>query len=212
MSSEKPWARHYMPGVDPDFVPEPICLNGMLKRAFDRWADLTQFEYYGKSYTYAEMRQWAANVASALKAAGIERGDRVALHLPNCPWHPIFFFGAMTAGAVVTHLSPLDAEQEITHKVHDVEAKLVISLTTPEFAGRFANLIGTDGFPPVYLCPDPISAAGRPCPVPDGMHAVEELIGGHEGAPYDPPAMRTDEVALLQFTGGTTGTPKAAIL
>jgi long-chain acyl-CoA synthetase len=88
----------------------------------------------------------------------------------------------------------------------------VISLTTPEFAGRFARLVRQPDFPPVYLCPDPVSAQGRPCPVPDGMHAVEELIGGHEGAPYDPPAMRTDEVALLQFTGGTTGTPKAAIL
>ncbi|OWU84775.1 hypothetical protein ATO6_10665 [Oceanicola sp. 22II-s10i] len=206
------WATHYMPGVDPHFVPEQVCLNTLLKRAFDQWADMTQFEYYGKTYTYAEMRQWAATVASALKAAGIKRGDRVALHLPNAPWHPIFFFGTMTAGAAVTHLSPLDAEQEIAHKVHDVDAKMVISLSTPEFAGRFQNLVKDKDFPPVYLCPDPVSAAGRPCPVPERMHDVADLLAGHEGAAYDPPTMALDEIALLQFTGGTTGTPKAAML
>ncbi len=206
------WAQHFREGVDPLFEPEEICLNGMLKRAFETWDDLCQFEYYGKEYTYADMRQWAATVASALKAAGIKRGDRVALHQPNCPWHPIFFFGVMAAGGVITHLSPLDAEAEIAHKVHDVDAKMVISLSTPEFAGRFTKLIEDPDFPPVYLCPDPISAQGRPCPVPQGMHAVQDLLAGHEGAVYDPPMMRLDEVALLQFTGGTTGVPKAAIL
>lgn len=206
------WAQHYAEGVNPNFVPEPVCLNTKLRRAFEEFADLTQFEYYGKTYTYAQMRALAAQVAAALKAAGIRRGDRVALHLPNAPWHPIFFFGVMTAGAAVTHLSPLDAEAEIAHKVHDVDAKLVISLTTPEFAKRFERLVQDPGFPPVYLCPDPVSAQGRDCPVPPGMHAVEELLAGHEGAPYDPPVMALDEVALLQFTGGTTGTPKAAVL
>ncbi|WP_370281755.1 AMP-binding protein [Pseudooceanicola sp.] len=213
MTRETPvWAKWYTEGKDPFYVPEDICVNTMLKRTFEAHADLVQFEYYGQELTYAQVRDKAAQVAAGLKAAGIRRGDRVALHLPNSPWHPIFFFGVLTAGAAVTHLSPLDAEQEIAHKVHDVDAKMVISLTTPEFAGRFARLVRQADFPPVYLCPDPVSAQGRPCPVPDGMHAVEELIAGHEGAPYDPPVMRTDEVALLQFTGGTTGVPKAAIL
>ena len=212
MTEHPIWAKHYIDGVDPMFVPEKICLNGLLKRAFEEWADRCHFEYYGKTYTYAEMRHWAAVVASALKAAGVGRGDRVALHLPNCPWHPIFFFGTMTAGAVVTHLSPLDAEAEIAHKVHEVDAKLVISLSTPEFAGRFAPLIAKGDFPPVYLCPDPVSAQGRPCPVPEGMHPVEDLLAGHEDATYDPPMMDLEELALLQFTGGTTGLPKAAML
>ncbi|MDF1855620.1 AMP-binding protein [Pseudooceanicola sp.] len=206
------WAQQFRPAVDPFFQPEKICLNGMLKRAFDQWADMCQFEYYGQTYTYAEMRQLAAQVASALKAAGIKRGDRVALHLPNTPWHPIFFFGVMAAGGVVTHLSPLDAEAEIAHKVHDVGAKMVISLSTPEFAERFTKLVQDPDFPPIYLCDDPISAMGRPCPVPESMQSASALLAGHEGAVYDPPMMRLDELALLQFTGGTTGVPKAAML
>lgn len=209
---ERPWYKWYAEGVDPHFEPVPQTVNDRIAHSFATWPDVVMIEYYGKEYTYAQMHGLVSQVARALKAAGIEKGDRIALHLPNCPWHPIFFFGALWHGAVVTHLSPLDAEQEIAHKLEDSGAKMVISLTTPEFAGRFPNLLAAGKCPPLYLCPDPVSAQGRDCPVIPGAHAVEELLTGQSAEPMDAAPASPEDFALLQYTGGTTGIPKAAQL
>ena len=112
----------------------------------------------------------------------------------------------------MTHLSPLDATREIEHKLKDSGAKLVISLTTPEFAGRFPALLAEGSCPPLYLCPDPVSAQGRDCPVLPGAHGIEELLAGHSAEPTEAAETAPEDIALLQYTGGTTGIPKAAIL
>lgn len=211
-ASARPWHRHYSPGIQSAFDPEPTTWTAMMDEAFDAYSDTLLIEYYGKSYTYTEIRALAARVAAALRARGIGKGDRVALHLPNCPWHPIFFFGAIAAGAAVTHLSPLDAEAEILHKLSDSGAKLCVSLTTPELCAGFRGLVGTGKIPDLLLCPDPVSAMGRECPVLPGAIPVEEFWAGHEGAAWDPVAVGPGDMALLQYTGGTTGLPKAAVL
>ena len=208
----RPWHRHYAPGVSCDFVPPRTTWTEMMSAAFDAHADRVLIEYYGQSLTYAEMRAQAARVAAALQARGIRRGDRVALHLPNCPWHPIFFFGAIAAGAVVTHLSPLDADREIAFKLRESGARLVVSLTTPELCRHFEPLLARGGLPDLVLCPDPVSGAGRDCPVLAGAIPVDTFWAGQEGAAYAPVAVTPEDLALLQFTGGTTGLPKAAML
>jgi len=208
----RPWHKHYRDGVRADFVPEDTTISAILTKAFDTYGDQLFIEYYGQSFTYSQMKAKVAEVAAALKAAGIGKGDRVALHLPNCPWHPIFFFATMIAGGAVTHLSPLDADREIAHKLHESGAKLAISLTTPEFAKHFAPLIASGETPQVVQCPDPISGQGRDCPVTEGAMAVDDFLAGHAGAAYDPVPVTPDDMALLQFTGGTTGVPKAAVL
>jgi len=212
MAQERPWYKWYAEGVDPHFQPVPQTVNDRLARSFATWPDTVMIEYYGREFTYAQMHGLVSQVARALEAAGIEKGDRIALHLPNCPWHPIFFFGALWYGATVTHLSPLDAEQEIAHKLTDSGAKMVISLTTPEFAGRFPKLLADGTCPPLYLCPDPVSAQGRDCPVIDGAHSVNDLLTGHSTDPMDAAPADPEDIALLQYTGGTTGIPKAAQL
>lgn len=209
---ERPWYPWYAEGVDPHFEPTPESVNQRMAHSFATWPDTVMVEYYGQEITYARMHGLVSQVARALVAAGIERGDRVALHLPNCPWHPIFFFGTLWAGAAVTHLSPMDAEQEIVHKLTDSGAKLVISLSTPEFAGRFAPLLADGACPPVYLCPDPVSAKGRDCPIPAGAKTVEDLLRGQSDVPMDAAEVAPTDLALLQYTGGTTGVPKAAVL
>ncbi len=208
----RPWHRQYAKGVRPDFTPEPTTWTAMMTEAFKAHQGRLSIEYYGKSFSYDQMQALVAQAAAALRAHGIQKGDRVALHLPNCPWHPIFFFGAIAAGAAVTHLSPLDADREIAHKMQDSGAKLCISLTTPEFARHFGSLLASGELPFLVQCPDPVSAMGRDCPVSEGAVGVEAFWGDHAGAAYDPAPVAPDDMALLQYTGGTTGLPKAAVL
>ncbi|HBZ44060.1 MAG TPA: dicarboxylate--CoA ligase PimA [Maritimibacter sp.] len=208
----RPWHRFYPAAIPRNFTPEPTDWNSELTKAFARFADDTLLNYYGQRWTFGDMRRDVARAAAALRDFGIEKGDRVALHLPNCPWHPIFFYGALAAGAAVTHISPLDADQEIAHKLDDSGAKIVVTLTTPELSHHFKTLLAHREMPTVLQCPDPISGAGRDCPVLSGAVAVEDFWADHEGAAFDPVAVTPDDVALLQYTGGTTGLPKAAVL
>ncbi len=202
----RPWHAFYNPGVRPDYVPPDTTLTAMMAVAFAAHGPRVLIEYPGQEITYAEMQARAARAAAALRAQGLEPGDRVALHLPNCPWHPVFFFAAMTAGLTVTHLSPLDAPEEIAHKLADSGAKLVISLAGPDFAGPLMAAAAHGALPPVVQCPDGAGA------VSDGAIPVDEFWAGQEGADWDPVPVSPQDVALLQYTGGTTGRPKAAVL
>lgn len=208
----RPWHANYSEGVPTDFVPQVTTWTKLMNDAFERHADRLAIEYYGDEYSFARLRALVAQAAAALKAFGIKKGDRVALHLPNCPWHPIFFFGTLAAGGVVTHLSPLDADREIAHKLSDSGAKLCITLTTPELSHHFTPLLAAGEVAHLVQCPDPISGAGRPCPLLPGAQSLEEFWGAHEGAAYEPVETVPQDMALLQYTGGTTGLPKAAVL
>lgn len=203
----RPWHAFYNPGVRPDFVPPDTTLTGMMAEGFAAHGPRVLIEYPGEEITYDQMRARAARAASALRAFGLEPGDRIALHLPNCPWHPVFFFAAMTAGLVVTHLSPLDAPEEIAHKLADSGAGLVISLARPEFAEPLKAAAAHGPIPPVVQCPD-----GAENTVSDGAMAIEAFWAGHAGAEWEPVAVEPGDIALLQYTGGTTGRPKAAVL
>lgn len=203
----RPWHAFYSPGVRADYVPPETTLTEMMAEAFATHGPRVLIEYAGEEITYSQMQARAARAASALRALGLRPGDRLALHLPNCPWHPVFFFAAMTAGLAVTHLSPLDAAEEIAHKLADSGAKLVVSLATPEFAGPLMGAAAHGALPPVVQCPD-----GAAAPVSDGAMAIADFWAGHEGAVWTPAPVQPQDMALLQYTGGTTGRPKAAVL
>lgn len=205
----RPWHAHYNAGVAPDFIPPETTLTRMLDRGFAEHADRVLIEYGGEEITYAGMRAMAARAAAALIARGLQPGDRLALHLPNSPWHPVFFFGAMAAGLTVTHLSPLDAAGEIAHKLADSGAKLVISLTAPDFSTPLMGAAAYGSLPPVVQCPDAVLKGDG---VSYGAISLAAFWAGHEGAAWDPMPVAPGDIALLQYTGGTTGRPKAAVL
>ncbi|WP_163846396.1 AMP-binding protein [Pseudooceanicola aestuarii] len=210
---QRPWQDWYAPGATRDFVPERDTIAQRVHGSFLTHGPILMVEYFGEEITYAQMHGRVSQAARALTAAGVKKGDRIALHLPNCPWHPVLFLGAMWIGASVTHLSPLDATAELAHKITDSGAAAVFSLSTPELSEKLLPLLADGTCPTLYLCPDPVSAQGRDCPIPEGAHPVEDLLAGQSDAPMAPAADVTpDDLALLQYTGGTTGVPKAAML
>lgn len=204
------WARWYPDGADPGFAPEETTVNAQFRAFTERFAGRLAIDYKDHEFTFANLRRGAAQVANALRAAGIGPGDVVALYLPNTIFHPFWFYGTLLAGATVTHLSPLDAPRELEHKVADSGACLVVSLTA--MAGRAVPLLEATGVGRAVLCDD-AEFGGPGGEMPGDARCVgfpDFVAGVPEGLPED--AARPGDRALLQYTGGTTGLPKAAVL
>ena len=168
--------------------------------------------YRGMRISYGELGVLAARLATGLREVGIRKGDAVALYLPNTPYHPIAFFATLRLGAKVVHLSPLDAPRELALKLQDSGAKTLI---VTNFATLLPNalalhqqglvermFVGDDA----YWGPSP----GIPVAWGDGVAPLLSLF--RERPDLDWPIVSPDDLALLQYTGGTTGQPKGAML
>jgi long-chain acyl-CoA synthetase len=199
-----PWEASYPPECRWDAPIAQGTLPGFLDAVAARYGDAAALEYRGVVLSYAELKRLSDRIAAGLMAMGIGRGDCVALYLPNTPWHPVCFFAALRTGARVTLLSALDAKRELAHKSRDSGTTLLI---TTGFAPLLENagwLRAEGAVPRVLLAPD--SRWGGE----DSPHAIPLLP---EAAPPPSwPAIAPDDLALLQYTGGTTGTPKGAML
>jgi long-chain acyl-CoA synthetase len=200
----RPWDAAYPPECRWDVPIRTGTLPGFLDDLAARFSTLPALEYRGHELTYAELRAWSDRIAAGLMARGIGRGDCVALYLPNTPWHPLCFFAVLRTGARVVHLSALDAKREIAHKARDAGAACLI---TTGFGSLVANaqwLRETGVVRDVFLAPE-ARWGGE-----DAANDFPELPQGEPPAIW--PAIGVEDVALLQYTGGTTGTPKGAVL
>ncbi len=206
------WARWYAEGVDPHFTPEATTVNRQFETFTQAFAERPALDYNDHVLTYAAFRTECARLANALRARGIGPGDVVALYLPNTLFHPLFFFATLLTGATVTHLSPLDALRELEHKIHDSGARMIVALSFAPFGPRVVELLDTGALSEAVLCDDALFG-GPAGAIPDDPRITSwpALIEGagtelvvHDAAPSDR--------ALLQYTGGTTGLPKAAVL
>jgi len=199
-----PWEASYPPGCRWDVPIAEGTLPAFLDGIAARFADRPALEYRGHILTYAEMKRLSDRVASGLMAAGIGPGDCVALYLPNTPWHPVCFFAVLRTGARVVHLSALDARREIAHKARDAGAALLITTGFAPLLANAAWLVEEGAVPRAVLAPD--SRWGGE-DAPSSLPPLPEA-----DAPANWPAIAPADIALLQYTGGTTGQPKGATL
>jgi long-chain acyl-CoA synthetase len=209
------WEKSYPPGASWDFEIRLSTLCGEFDKAASSFRDKIAIEFRGQTLTYGQLQAQAERAAGVFSSFGIGRSAPVALYLPNVPYHPICFFGAMKLGAPVVHLSPLDAERELAHKLKDSGAR---TLVTTNFFGMLQNalkmldlglvdrvLVGEDeawGKGPFPLVPLPDKL---------GVVSLNRLMEAAK-TPANWPEVSPGDIALLQYTGGTTGLPKGAIL
>ena len=196
----------------------PVAIStvpDLLRGAAAAFGDQPAIEFRGRTTSYGALGDEARNVAAAFAAFGVTRGTAVALYLPNTPYHPLAFFGGSAAGARLVHLSPLDAERELAHKLRDSGARILVTTNIGGMYERALKLAEAGLVDRLIVGDD---AAWGPSPVPASPIAAgpnvvtfaDFVTGGDPGAAL--PAVRPDDVALLQYTGGTTGMPKGAIL
>jgi long-chain acyl-CoA synthetase len=174
----------------------------------------TAFAFRDRELSYAEFDALVALLAGGLMADGVKPGDRVALLLPNTIWHPIAFFAIARCGATVVHLSALDAPRELEHKLKVTKPVRLVTTNLPGFLPNALKLLD-GGLVPRLLVGDDGRwgvAETEPLPVPrrDDIATLDALMLA--GPPDTWPVLTPDDLMLLQFTGGTTGLPKAAML
>jgi long-chain acyl-CoA synthetase len=199
-----PWEASYPPECRWDQAIAEGTLPAFLDEVASRFGNLPALEDRGHVLSYAALKRAADRLAAGLIARGVRPGDAVALYLANSIWHPVCFFGVLRTGARVTHLSALDARREIAHKIKDSGASwLIVGGAEPLVATatwlRAEGLVAT-----VLLAPE--AAFG-------GTDAAADFASLPEADPLACwPAIAPADIAVLQYTGGTTGAPKGAML
>ncbi|MBU4576090.1 MAG: AMP-binding protein, partial [Proteobacteria bacterium] len=122
----KPWLQHYPQDVSPEMDIPVVSIPEMFDQVVEKYGNKTSLIYYGKKISYRELKDQADRFAAALSGLGIQKGDRVALFLLNCPQYVIAYLGALKVGAVVTPVSPVYTSQEVRHQLSDSGAKVVV--------------------------------------------------------------------------------------
>lgn len=209
-----PWAKSYPAGISPDAALDTWAVPAMIRRAADMFADRNAFEFRGVAVSYRRLAGEMDRAAAAFLAAGCGPGTRVALFLPNTLYHPFAFFGALAAGATVVHLSPLDGAATLAHKLADSGARILVTTNIGEMAAGAARLLEAGLIDRLVVGDDaafgPSPLAG-PRPAGAGIVAWDDFVGQGAGDTAFPDVSDAD-LALLQYTGGTTGLPKGAML
>ena len=215
--TERPflWERSYPPGVHWDTPIVTTTLPKLLADAVEAYGSNPALQYRQSHIAFDELGQKVDATAAALIRAKLGRGDALALYLPNTPYHPFSFFGGTMTGARVVHLSPLDAERELAHKLRDSGARVLVTTNVGQMQDRALKLLD-QGLLDLVIVGDDLAhgASGAPvAPVAERPDVVRfERFVAHAVLPERWPEIAPDDIALLQYTGGTTGMPKGAIL
>jgi long-chain acyl-CoA synthetase len=209
------WEKSYPAGMSWDMPVQTSTLPALLREAAATYGPNPALEFRGHRISYGDLLRQAEIVAGAFMRAGIGQGSAVALYLPNTPYHPLSFFGATLTGARLVHLSPLDAERELAHKLKDSGARTLVTTNIGGMYERAEKLLEA-GLVDLLVVGD--DSEWGPCPVQPSriterprVVTFASFTAGVE-RPGSFPEIRPEDIALLQYTGGTTGMPKGAIL
>ncbi len=222
---DRAWLRHYPPGVPTQIEIPDRSLVELVEEAVLKHPDRVAFIYYGAKWTYRRFWEAAGHLAQALLNEGLQRGDRVALYLPNCPVYPIAYFAALRAGLTVVQVSPLYIGQDLHRLLGDAQPKAIFCLNIhwPNLekvawstTSPITYVVGLNElypFPARLLVNRVLSRRGLPTKIPTGTQIRRWKSGiSTPGLPSPVRVQSATEVAVLQYTGGTTGVPKAAML
>ncbi len=224
--SSHPWLRSYPAGLDWTAPVVVAPVQSILDEAVAKWPERPAIDFMGRKITYGELGALVARTAKGLQSLGVGPGSHVGLFLPNTPHAIIGFFGILKAGGTVVNYSPLDAEKVLEHKVGDSETDFIITLNAAALYPQMDRLLGKTRLKALIIgdiaemAANPaavrahLEAAKQVVPVPaDDRHIAFETLLANDGAfKVHPIADVAKTIAVLQYTGGTTGLPKGAML
>ena len=224
---EKIWLKHYPAGVPAevkvDVYPSLIAL---LEESFRKHRDLPAYKFMGKTISFGQIDDISRAFAAYLQSLGLVRGDRVAIMMPNVPQYPVAVAAILRAGYVVVNVNPLYTPRELEHQLKDSGAKAIVIVEN--FAGTLQQVIDAVptkrivlaamgdmlGFFKGLVVNHVVRNVKKMVPAFDLPGAVRfnDAIAQGRGKAYTAPPIGPDDIAVLQYTGGTTGVSKGAVL
>ncbi|MGJ4908361.1 dicarboxylate--CoA ligase PimA [Bradyrhizobium sp. HKCCYLS2033] len=210
-----PGEQFYPEGVRWDAPIARGTLPDLLAKAVSDFGDGDALEFRDRPITFKQLAALVDQAAAAFLRAGFGKGASIALFLGNTPDHPINFFGALKAGARVVHLSPLDGEIALSHKLSDSGARILVTSNLSALLPTALKFLAKGLIDRLIVCEDDDwGKVGTPQTALPDNPAVITHRAFVEGAvaPMAWPSISPDDIALLQYTGGTTGLPKGAML
>ncbi|MDA5194027.1 long-chain-fatty-acid--CoA ligase [Govanella unica] len=222
---ERPWLTHYPEGIDWNFDIAPKPLYALLDDAAELYPQNTALDFYGRRYSYAELKSLTDKAAAGFQNLGVGAGSKVGLFLPNVPHYVIAYYAILKAGGTVVNFSPLYSERELLDQVADSGVEMMVTLDLEALYPKMLSvlkqsslkriIVGT--FPEVLPWPKnwlfPIFKRSEVAKTEwdsrhEHFHRLFEAGSTYKPLSFDP----RQQVAVLQYTGGTTGTPKGAML
>ncbi|SHI44978.1 AMP-binding protein [Pollutimonas bauzanensis] len=226
---ERIWLDHYPPGIPADITEQANAygsLVALLEESCARYADKTAYISMDATLSYRQLDEHARHFAAWLHAIGIKKGDRVALMMPNLLQYPVCLFGALRAGAVVVNTNPLYTATELEHQLADSGAETIVivenfAATLQKALPRTAikhivvtsigEMLGTVKGAVTNLVVRHVKKLVPSWSLPATVSLKHALAAGRK-APYAPAPLGHSDLAFLQYTGGTTGVAKGAML
>lgn len=228
MNQDKPWLNSY-----PDGVPHQVdgaqfeSLNDLFAQSFAQYGSRLAFDCMGKKITYKELDELSWQFAAYLQSQGLKKGDRIALMMPNLLQYPIALLGSLRAGCVVVNVNPMYTARELAYQLNDSGADTLVILEN--FAHVFqgiqdqvsikhvlvtnvGELMGLKGHLINWIIRNVKKAV--PSWSLNGVSSFQEALqkGKNTRSLFVPVSMKSDDIAFLQYTGGTTGVAKGAVL
>jgi long-chain acyl-CoA synthetase len=225
--TERVWLKSYPPGVPADIDPGTYpSLIALMDEGFTKYAQRVAYSFMGKDISYAQTDASSKQFAAYLQSLGLAKGDRVAIMMPNVPQYPVAVAGILRAGYVVVNVNPLYTPRELEHQLKDSGAKAIVIIEN--FATTLEKCLAATPVKHIVLC-----AMGDQLGLLKGalvnyvVRNVKKMVPAFElptavrfndalalGAKrsLQKPSISADDVAVLQYTGGTTGVSKGAVL
>ncbi|HEV2861729.1 MAG TPA: long-chain fatty acid--CoA ligase [Pyrinomonadaceae bacterium] len=207
----RPWLDHYDYWVRPHMNYPRRPLHEILRIAAVEAPDATATAFLGAHLTFAELKAQADRLAAALARLGVGRHDRVGVMLPNCPQYVVATFAALRLGAVVVNVNPLYTPREVLVVSEDSGMRALLTLDV--LAPVTQAVRGQTGIEHLIVTSlAEYSAAAQACPQVEGALRLADLLADVGEMDLPSVDIKPDDVAVLQYTGGTTGVPKGAML
>jgi long-chain acyl-CoA synthetase len=225
--TDRIWLKSYPQGVSADInVSEYTSLVALMEASFQQYSKQVAYNFMGKDITYAQTDSLSQAFAAYLQSLGLVKGDRVAIMMPNVPQYPVAVAGILRAGYVVVNVNPLYTPRELEHQLKDSGAKAIVIIEN--FATTLEKCVAATPVKHVVLC-----AMGDQLGLLKGtlvnyvVRNVKKMVPAFNlpmavrfntaiaigaKAPFKKPDIKSDDVAVLQYTGGTTGVSKGAVL
>jgi long-chain acyl-CoA synthetase len=227
MTEERFWLGSYPEGVPTDIdASQYESLVDLMADSFAKYANRTAYSFMGQDISYAQTDFKSQALAAYFQSLGLEKGDRVAIMMPNVPQYPVAVAAILRAGLVVVNVNPLYTPRELEHQLKDSGAKAIVIIEN--FAVTLQKCMAETQVKHVVLCAmgDMLSApkgalvnfvvrhVKNMVPIFDLVGAVKFNLALSRGlrATFVKPEVKSDDIAVLQYTGGTTGVSKGAVL